>query len=195
MLIKRKLVIIIVLLFILNGFYFGIKKWKLNLNNQSNFKIENVKKSFLERESILFASTSKLNSIVFDFWSISGKEPNNALMVFLPKKACWSCFESKLNKLGDIKKKYSIELVYIASKLHMRSLKILLPKKVFSKDVMSFSSFKPEDIMALPLNDIAFVVYDNSNQICIPYIENKIIDPIRFIEMNYYSEYDINREV
>ena len=181
---SKKIIIVTLAVLLLTAFLW-VNNQITTLRNQNITNIERIREEILKRDSLLFRITPGLTSIISRCDSIHNKKRKRSLFVIIPEDTCWACFESKLNGLTELKNEYSTEVIFLTTNMHIRTLKIILKDEEFSNNVINYSDF--EDVEFLPSKDIIYIMNDESNQNCMPYVESKLIDPIEFIKRNYYA--------
>ncbi|PKQ66519.1 hypothetical protein BZG01_10870 [Labilibaculum manganireducens] len=185
---NSKIIVTITVVVILSIFI-TYKYQVASLRKERDIQMRMIAKESLIRDSILFMIAPKLAPIVSKSWSIKKRDKNKALFVIIPEEGCWACFEPKLKGLSYLEKIYSMEVIFITSDIHIRTLRIILKDELFSKNVINISSLDSEYVKSLPGKDIVFVLYDSVSQVSIPYVESKFEDPIEFIKRNYNACY------
>ncbi|MBN2596920.1 MAG: hypothetical protein JXR82_09075 [Marinifilaceae bacterium] len=158
-------------------------------NDLLNFKkeIEVLNDSFIENQSLNFKIQSKVEilkkKIDFTIDSIDLQNRKGFFLVFIPKDACWNCFNIRFKQFLETSRKYNLHLVIFSNERYVRNLKVYSEENNLSFSIVNFE----DNSLNILKSNLLFALYEPDQGCFVPYVEIKGFEVIDQLISNYYE--------
>ncbi len=158
----------------------------------NSVEIQNRKfvKDYLVRDSLFLGVADLIPSLLSEIERTKEFRDTNdeKLIMCIPEDACWNCLSRYIKDLEKIGNKFHVKPFIVSSSHHLRNLRLYLEKEQLKGIIICpIENLGKGSLLSGLKQNSLFLICKPGQQLIIPYLESKAVDPVNFLISNYYE--------